>query len=235
MTEPSFLIAFGVGFLSFLAPCTLPVLPGYFSYLARVDREEDAKKKQVKIFFTSLFFVLGFLLILVILGAAASFAGQFLLRNRSFWQKIGGLVIIIFGLQTMGFLELNFLQKGRSFGLERLTSWQKGKAFLAGSSFGIGWVPCIGPILGSILILASQTQTLTRGVGLLTSYALGLSIPMLFSGFLLTRLRFLRNRYVPSISGGILVVLGVLLLAGQYEKLTLWISGVYKVLKIPIF
>lgn len=235
MTEPSFLIAFGVGFLSFLAPCTLPVLPGYFSYLARADREEDARKKQVKIFFTSLFFVLGFLLVLVILGATASFAGQFLLRNRSFWQKIGGLIIIIFGLQTMGFLELNFLQKGKSLGLERLTSWQKGKAFLAGSSFGIGWVPCIGPILGSILILASQTQTLTRGVGLLISYALGLSIPMLFSGFLLSKLKFLKNQRIPLVSGGILVVLGVLLFTNQYEKLTLWISGVYKVFKIPIF
>lgn len=235
MTEPSFLIAFGVGFLSFLAPCTLPVLPGYFSYLARADREEDARKKQVKIFFTSLFFVLGFLLVLVILGATASFAGQFLLRNRSFWQKIGGLIIIIFGLQTMGFLELNFLQKGKSLGLERLTSWQKGKAFLAGSSFGIGWVPCIGPILGSILILASQTQTLTRGVGLLISYALGLSIPMLFSGFLLSKLKFLKNQRIPLVSGGILVVLGVLLFTNQYDKLTLWISGVYKVFKIPIF
>lgn len=233
--ELSFLIAFGIGILSFLAPCTLPVLPGYFSYLAGVDEEKDKKKRQVKILVTSFFFVLGFLLVLVILGSAASLMGQFLLANKTFWQRIGGLVIVVFGLQTMGFLRIGFFQKSKNLNLERFTSWQRGKAFLAGSSFGIGWVPCIGPILGSILILASQTQTLTRGVGLLIAYALGLSIPMLFSGFLLTKLKFLRNQYIPLISGGILIILGILLFTDQYAKLTFWTAQIYQFFGIPIF
>lgn len=233
MSEPGFLLAFGVGFLSFLAPCTLPVLPGYFSFLAGASQDE--RKKRIEIFLVSLAFVLGFLLILVILGATASLAGQFLLRNRKIWQKIGGLIIVIFGLQTMGFLKTSFLQEGKSLNLERFTSWQKGKAFLAGGSFGIGWVPCIGPILGSILVLASQTQTLKKGVGLLASYALGLSIPLLLSAFFWAQLKFLKNQYVPLISGGTLVILGLLLFFGQYSKLTILTAQAYQFFKIPIF
>ena len=235
MSEPSYLIAFSVGFLSFLAPCTLPVLPGYFSYLAGISDEKDKGKKQVKIFLASLFFVFGFLLVLMILGATASLAGRFLLRNRKFWQKIGGVFIIIFGLQTMGALKLKFLQRGKSWQLEKFTSWKHGKAFLVGSSFAIGWTPCIGPILGSILILASQTQTLSQGFGLLTFYALGLSIPMLLSGFFLSQLKFLKNRYIPLISGSILIILGMLLFFDQYAKLTIWTSQLYRFLKIPIY
>lgn len=231
MTEPSFLIVFGIGILSFLAPCTLPVLPGYFSYLAGVDQEKNERKKRIKTFFASLFFVLGFLLVLIILGASASALGQFLLKNRTLWQKIGGLIIIVFGLQTMGFLNFRFPILDRRHNPDPVS----GSAFLAGASFGIGWVPCIGPILGSILILASQTQTLTRGVGLLTSYALGLSIPMLFSGFFLSQLKFLRRPSVPLISGGILIILGMMLFLDQYSQLTIWTERVYKILKIPIF
>lgn len=235
MTEPSFLIAFGIGILSFLAPCTLPVLPGYFSYLAGVNQEKNERKKRVKIFFASLSFAFGFLLVLVVLGATASAAGQFLLKNRNFWQKIGGLFIVIFGLQTMGVIQgLRLTIPDRRYNPDR-GSGRKREAFLTGASFGIGWTPCIGPILGSILILAAQTQTLSRGVGLLTSYALGLSIPLLLSGFFLGQLKFLRRPYVPLISGGILIILGVMLFLDQYSKLTIWTERVYRFLKIPIF
>lgn len=235
MNDPGIFIAFGIGVLSFLAPCTLPVLPGYFSYLAGVDQERNRRKKQIKTFFTSLAFVLGFSLILVILGATASVIGQFLLKNRNLWQKIGGLIIIFFGLQTMGLIRgFQFTIPDRRYNPDPVSGW-KGKAFLAGAGFGIGWTPCIGPILGSILVLASQTQTLFRGVGLLIAYALGLSIPMLFSGFLLTKLKFLKSQYIPSISGGILIVMGLLLFFNQYERLTFGIAKIYQILKIPIF
>lgn len=227
MVEPKLLIVFGVGILSFLAPCTLPILPGYFSYLAGVRQEKNERKKRLKIFLTSLFFVLGFSLVLVILGAAASAAGQFLIINKNLWQKIGGLLIVVFGLQTMGVV--------RGFqGFQK--NWRKKPgAFLAGASFGISWTPCIGPILGSILILASQSQSLNRGIGLLIAYVLGLSIPMVLSGFFLSQLKFLRNQYVPLISGGILLILGIMLFFNQYSKLTIWTSEIYRFLKIPIF
>lgn len=233
--EVNFLIAFYVGILSFLSPCILPVLPGYFSYLAGASKEKDGGQKRLKVFLISLAFVLGFLLVLIILGATASALGQLLLINKKFWQKIGGLLIIIFGLQTMGFLRWQFLEKGRSFNFDKFTPWKKGKAFFAGSSFGLAWTPCIGPILGSILILAGQTQSLTRGIGLLVSYALGLSIPMLLSGFFLAQLEILRSQYIPIISGTILLILGILLFFGQYFKLTIWTAQLFEVLKIPIF
>lgn len=235
MIEVNFLIAFGVGVLSFFSPCILPVLPGYFSYLAGASKEKDGSQKRLKVFFVSLAFVLGFSFVLIILGATASALSQLLLINKKFWQKIGGLIIIIFGLQTMGFLKWNFLRKGRSFNFNKFIPWKKGKAFFAGSSFGLAWTPCIGPILGSILILAGQTRSLTQGVGLLAAYALGLSIPMLLSGFFLTQLKVLQSRYATTISGTILLILGSLLFFNQYYKLTIWTAQLFRILKIPIF
>lgn len=235
MIEPNFFIAFGIGLLSFLSPCILPVLPGYFSYLAGVTQVGKEKEKRWKVFLISLFFVLGLALVLVILGTAASAAGQYLIKNRVFWQRVGGLMIIVFGLQTMGFLKLKLLQKGKMFNFEKLTSWPEGKAFLTGSSFGLGWVPCLGPILGSILILAGQTQTLRRGMGLLVAYVLGVAVPMLFSGLFFAKLKILRHRFVPLISGGVLVVLGILLLTNQYEKLSFLTFETYQYFKIPVF
>lgn len=227
MTEPSFLIAFGVGILSFLAPCTLPVLPGYFAYLAGASQEKDNRRKRLKILATSLAFVIGFLLVLVLLGATASIAGQFLLSNRRLWQKIGGALIMIFGLQTTG-----IVRWPRGF----QAFWQrKPQAFLAGASFGLSWTPCIGPILGSILVLASQTQTLTQGISLLTSYALGLAIPMLLSGVFLSQFKFLRSQYISVISGVVLLTLGLLLFFDQYSQLTTKTAQVYRFLNIPIF
>ncbi len=220
MIEPNFLIAFGVGVLSFLSPCILPVLPGYFFYLS---------SKRSKVLVTSASFVLGFSLVLVILGAAASAAGQLLLGHISFWQKIGGFLIVVFGLQTMGVFK-GFAGFGEFFE-KRLG---RGGPFLAGVSFGLSWTPCIGPILGSILVLASQTQTLIRGVGLLVSYALGLGIPMVLSGFFLTRLRIFHNQYVSLLSGAVLITLGLLLFFGWYSKLTIWTEQVYRFLGIPV-
>lgn len=235
MSEPTFLIAFGVGFLSFLAPCTLPVLPGYYSYLAGISQEKNGSQKQLKVFITSLAFVGGFMLVLLILGASASALGRFFLINRLLWQKVGGLLIIIFGLQMMGVLKWGLLGKSTNFNFGRYVPWKRGKAFLAGASFGLGWTPCIGPILGSILILASQTQTLTRGAGLLLAFALGLAIPMLFSGFFISQLKYLRSQYVSVISGVILITLGILLFFGQYFRLTVWMSQIYRTLNIPIY
>lgn len=230
MIKPNFLIAFGVGFLSFLAPCTLPVLPGYFSYLAGVDQGKNGHQKRFRLFVVSLAFVSGFLLVLVILGAGASIVGRFLLKNKRFWQKIGGFLIIIFGLQTIGVVR--GFRGFQGFG----ESWKgKGKSFLAGVSFGLSWTPCIGPILGSILVLAGQSQTLESGVALLIFYALGLAVPMLFSGFFLSQLKFLRHQYTPIISGAILLILGILLFFDQYSKLTIWTAEAYRFLNIPIF
>lgn len=233
MIEPNIFIAFGIGFLSFISPCILPVLPGYFSFLAGVAQDE--KKRKLKVFITSLFFVSGFLLILVILGASASAAGYFLLKNKNLWQKIGGLLIVIFGLQTMGFLKLSFLQKGKNWQLEKLSPYKQGKSFLAGAGFGIGWSPCIGPALGSILILSSQAQTLGRGIGLLISFASGLAIPMLLSGFFWGQLKLLKSPNISLISGGILIILGMLLIFNQYSKLTIWTADIYQFLGIPIY
>ncbi|MEX2541904.1 MAG: cytochrome c biogenesis protein CcdA [Trueperaceae bacterium] len=215
---PSIPIALAAGILSFLSPCVLPLVPSYLAYLGG-----DVNRRPVVIR-NSLLFVLGFSLVFVSLGASASLVGAVVLDNRGWLMRLGGLVVIAFGLMLFGVLRVPFLYRTARPGYPENGSTPLG-AVVMGMSFAIGWTPCIGPVLGAILTLAGASGTLSTGAGLLAVYAAGLAIPFLIASFGLgavTRFTERFRRYLPwveRVSGGILVTAGLLMVSGYYTRL----------------
>ena len=169
-----YLIAFGAGLISFLSPCVLPLIPGYISYISGQSLKEILNKKEIN-FFPLILFCLGFSTVFVILGASASFLGQILLQNSEILRIAAGIIIIIFSLQLIGIINITYLNFEKRFDAKESRNILF--PYVIGVAFGFGWTPCIGPILGSILALASIEETLSRAVILLISYSLGLAIP----------------------------------------------------------
>ncbi|SRR5690625_891778 len=218
MLNPTFPLALTAGLLSFLSPCVLPLVPSYLAYLGGDSQEKG------RIIRNSLLFVLGFSMVFIALGASASFLGQILLQNRTWLMQAAGIIVIIFGLMLFGVFKLPFLYRTARPGYPENGSTPFG-ALIMGTAFAIGWTPCIGPVLGGILTLAGASGTLSQGASLLAVYALGLAIPFLVAAFGLTAfLRFFDRfkRYIPwveRVSGGILVVAGVLMVSGHYTRI----------------
>jgi cytochrome c-type biogenesis protein len=223
-------VAFAAGVLSFLSPCVLPLVPSYLSFVSGVGIEEleggggDVKRVA---FIHSLFFVLGFSLIFLALGASATFVGR-LLREYQVWiARIGGLLIIFFGLYLVGVRPFKGMARERRIHLRNKPLGYLGST-LVGLTFGAGWTPCIGPILGGILTFAATRQTLTDGLVLLGFYSLGLAVPFLLSAlamswFLSTFDRF--KRWIPwveRVSGLMLIAVGLLLASGRFTALAGW-------------
>lgn len=223
-------VAFTAGVLSFLSPCVLPLVPSYLSFVSGVGIEEledgggDVRRTA---FVHSLFFVLGFSLIFLALGASATFVGR-LLREYQIWiARIGGLLIIFFGLYLVGVRPFKGMARERRIHLRDKPLGYLGST-LVGITFGAGWTPCIGPILGGILTFAATRHTLTDGIVLLGFYSLGLAVPFLLSSvalswFLSTFDRF--KRWIPwveRISGVLLIAVGVLLASGRFTALAGW-------------
>jgi cytochrome c-type biogenesis protein len=217
--------AFGAGFLSFISPCVLPLIPGYISFVSGVSLDEMkdgsapvATRKQVLI--ASLAFVLGFSVVFVALGASATAIGRFLFDKLPLLAKIAGAVVIIFGLHTMGVFRLAFLEREKRVHADRKPAGPFG-AFLVGVAFAFGWTPCIGPILAGIIAIAASKDTVSQGVLLLAVYSAGLGIPFLLTSMALSRfLSFtskIRKHYhaIEMVSGGLLVTIGVLIFTGQ--------------------
>ncbi len=233
MTEEVSLIAvFTAGFLSFLAPCILPLIPPYLAWLSGISLKNDLDKKKVrtKLFLNSLLLILGFSIIFIVLGASASFVGQILAPHRLLVQRIGGIIIIFFGLEFAGFLKIF---KDHKIGLvKKLFSKlnHKTSSFLVGLTFAFAWVACFSPILGSILVLSSFQGTLTQGVILLSFYSLGLAIPFLlaalFLGFIMERTQFLSKitKWINLFSGLTLIFLGILLFTDNFYKIVIWLE-----------
>lgn len=213
--------AFLFGILSFLSPCVLPLVPGYISFVSGLSFEELRKSESAKKFLTktllsSMFFVLGFSIVFVALGASATAVGKFLSDNMNIISKIAGAVIVLFGLHMTGILRINFLNyeakfrtKGKPLGLIG--------AFVVGFAFAFGWTPCIGPVLATILVLASQQETIKQGILLLSVYSLGLGIPFIITSLSVnfffkwfSKVRRYLN-IVEIASGVILILLGVLI------------------------
>ena len=223
-------IAFGAGLISFLSPCVLPLIPGYISFISGSSLNELLAKKQINLF-PLILFSLGFSFVFIIFGAAASFLGQLLLQNSQTLRIVAGLVIIIFSLQLIGFLNIGFLN------FEKKIYTQKNNniwfSFIVGMAFGFGWTPCIGPILGSILALASTEETILRAVILLSFYSLGLAIPFVLSGYAMQRfLMFSKNfkkniNLVSKIGGIILLITGILILTNQLQVLGYYILNTF--------
>ena len=219
-------VAFGAGLISFLSPCVLPLIPGYISFISGASLNELLTKKKINLT-PLILFTFGFSFVFIMFGAAASYIGQVLLQNSQILRVIAGLIIIVFSLQLIGIVNINFLN------FEKKIYTKKNKnvwfSFIVGMAFGFGWTPCIGPILGSILALASTEETIFKAIILLSFYSLGLAIPFILSGYLMQRFlmfskNFKKNINLVSKSGGIiLLITGILILTNQLQILGYYI------------
>lgn len=222
-------VAFAAGILSFLSPCVLPLVPSYASFLTGMTYDEltvgdRAGPVRWAVLVHGLLFVVGFSLVFIALGASASYLGA-LLRTHALWlQRVGGVLIVLFGLHVIGVLRVPGLERERRFQLASKPTGYAGSV-LAGVVFAAGWTPCIGPVLGGILTLAATGGGTANGVRLLAVYSAGLAIPFLATSLLLGRFlsgsRRIR-RWLPfmnRISGALLVLVGVLLLTGSFTLL----------------
>ena len=224
------LIAFGAGFISFLSPCVLPLIPGYVSFISGQSLQELLGAKKIK-FLPLVLFCTGFSTVFIILGASASFLGQKLLQNSEILRIAAGIVIIIFSLQLVGLINIGYLNLEKRF--EAKKSQNILFPYVIGLAFGFGWTPCIGPILGSILALASIEETLSRAILLLSFYSLGLAIPFVLSGYLIQRfLLFSKNfrkniNIISKIGGAILLITGILILTNQLQVIGFYIIKIF--------
>ena len=225
-----FLVAFGAGLISFLSPCVLPLIPGYISYISGQSLQNILDSKKINLF-SLILFCLGFSSVFVILGASASFLGQTLLQNSETLRIIAGVIIIIFSLQLIGLINIPYLNFEKRFDAKESRNILF--PYVIGLAFGFGWTPCIGPILGSILALASIEETLTQAIYLLIFYSLGLAIPFVLSGYLIQRFllfskNFKKNINLISKTGGIiLLITGVLILTNQLQAIGFYIIEIF--------
>ena len=177
-------VAFGAGLISFLSPCVLPLIPGYISFITGSSLNELIEKKNVNLF-PIILFTLGFSIVFIIFGAASTFLGQVLLQNSNELRIAAGLLIIILSLHITGIINLRFLN------YEKRIQTNNNKNFyspiLVGMAFAFGWTPCIGPILGSILVLAATEESINKGIFLLIFYSLGLALPFILSNNFLAK------------------------------------------------
>ena len=215
-------IAFSAGLLSFLSPCVLPLIPGYISYISGSSLNELVERKNINLI-PIIFFTLGFSIVFIIFGAAATYLGKLLLNNSNELRIFAGLIIIIFSLQILGVINISFLNYEK-----RIHSDKNIGVFgpvLVGFAFGFGWTPCIGPILGSILALASTEDNINRGILLLFFYSMGLAIPFILSGYLLQKFLVVsknikkKMNIIVKTGGILLLVTGLLILTNQLQAL----------------
>jgi cytochrome c-type biogenesis protein len=230
VNDVGFVIALSAGVLSFLSPCVLPLVPSYLTFVTGMSLEDLQGGVNRKLTLThSLLFVLGFSAIFILLGASASFLGQFFRAYEIWIARIGGLIIIALGLHMAGVFRLLPLMREKRVHLNDKPAGFLG-TFGVGMAFGAGWTPCIGPVLGAILTYGFSQDTMWAGVGLLAVYSLGLAIPFLIAAlaldwFLQVFKRF--RRWIPVVekaSGVLLVFLGLLLITGNFTVLSGWLN-----------
>ena len=227
VTEISLMAAFLAGLFSFFSPCVLPLVPGYISFISGISLEEIEKgNRQNKVIISSIFFILGFSLVFILLGATATILGSFLLEKAFILEKVAGVIIIIFGIHMSGLYRIKFLDyEKRLYAKTRPVNIVIGP-FLMGLAFAFGWTPCIGPILAGILIYAGTQKTLYQGILLLVIYSAGLGIPFLMTALALNKFYMLSNKikkYFKTIEivGGILLILiGLLILTNNFHRIT---------------
>ena len=219
-------IALGAGILSFLSPCVLPLIPGYISYISGNSLNELLEKKNINLY-PIILFTIGFSIVFISFGATASFLGTLILDNSFVLRIIAGILIIIFSLQIIGIINLKFLNYEKR--IEAKKNNNNLSSVFIGMAFGFGWTPCIGPILGSILALASVEASLSRGIILLFFYSLGLAIPFIISGYLIQKFMiFTKNlkskiSIISKLGGSILLITGLLIITNQLQALGFYI------------
>ena len=232
--DVTLLAAFAAGFLSFVSPCVLPLIPGYISFVSGVSVEEmrgDAAPatSRLQVFLTSLAFVIGFSIVFVLLGASATAIGKLMFAKLPLLSKIAGGILIVFGLHTMGVFRLSFLEAEKRVHAQRKPAGPLG-AMLVGVAFAFGWTPCIGPILGGILAIAGSKNSVGEGITLLAVYSLGLGIPFLLTSLAINQFfgaaKRIRRYYhaIELVSGALLIAIGVLIISGQLTIITRYLQ-----------
>jgi cytochrome c-type biogenesis protein len=236
--NPTFLAAFAAGVLSFISPCVLPLIPGYLSYISGLTLDEmqgtgegamslGAARRRVLV--ASIFFILGFSFVFICFGAAASVLGQYMLERQRLLAKIAAVIVIVFGLHTMGVLRIGWLYSEKRVQVEKKPTSLFG-AFFVGLAFAFGWTPCIGPILAGILAIAGTQQTVGQGVQLLAVYSAGLGLPFLLTALAInqffTVFKRIRKHYhlIEIISGLLLVLIGVLIFTNRFTLIAKWLT-----------
>ena len=223
-------VAFGAGFISFLSPCVLPLIPGYISYVSGQSLQEVIKSKKINPF-PLILFCCGFSTVFIIFGASASLLGQLFLKNSETLRVLAGVIIVIFSLQLIGIINIPYLNFEKRF--DARESKNVFFPYIIGLAFGFGWTPCIGPILGSILALASIEDTLARAILLLIFYSLGLALPFILSGYLIQRFLLLSKNFkrnmnlISKIGGIILLITGILILTNQLQVIGFYIIEIF--------
>jgi len=227
-------IAFGAGLMSFLSPCVLPLIPGYISYISGSSLDELIEKKNINLI-PIILFTFGFSIVFIIFGAASTFLGQLLLQNSFEFRIVAGAIIILFSLHIIGIINLKFLNYEKR--IQTNNNKNIFSPMIIGIAFGFGWTPCIGPILGSILVLAATEESINKGILLLFFYSLGLAIPFILSGYLIQKfLIFSKNfkkniNLVSKIGGLILLITGILILTNQLQIMGYYILNIFPFLQ----
>lgn len=222
-------VAFAAGVLSFLSPCVLPLVPSYLGFITGMSIEEMTNRRRTAMIHATLF-VSGFSLVFILIGLSATALGRALNFNSLWLARLGGVMIILFGIYLLGIVRLPFLEQEKRLHLENKPLGYLGSV-LVGMAFAAGWTPCIGPVLGGILTMASTEQNLARGAGLLAAYSAGLAIPFLVTAWAVES--FFRwfekfRRFLPMVqkaSGALLILVGVLLVSGQFTRMAAWLQG----------
>lgn len=226
-TELSYSIAFMSGLASFLSPCLLPMIPAYILYMAGAAVEEGEKVSRRAAILRTLAFVLGFTLVFLLLGLSASVFGRFFVSNKEWFQRLAGVFIMVLGLQFAGLIHLPALGKIRGF-RPKTESGSTISALLMGLAFGAGWTPCFGPVLASILMMATASQSVGQGTLLLLIYALGMGLPFVLSAVFVNELTPVLARisqkgiWIERTAGLVLIVFGFLMAMNWLVKLAIW-------------
>jgi len=236
--NPTFLAAFAAGVLSFISPCVLPLIPGDLSYISGLTLDEmqgtgdtamSLGTARRRVLGASIFFILGFSFVFICFGAAASVLGQYMLERQRLLAKIAAVIVIVFGLHTMGVLRIGWLYSEKRVQVEKKPTSLLG-AFFVGLAFAFGWTPCIGPILAGILAIAGTQQTVGQGVQLLAVYSAGLGLPFLLTAFAInqffTVFKRIRKHYhlIEIISGLLLVLIGLLIFTNRFTLIAKWLT-----------
>ena len=227
-------IALGAGLISFLSPCVLPLIPGYISYISGSSINELIEKKNVNLF-PIILFTVGFSIVFIFFGAASTLLGQVLLQNSYELRIVAGVIIVILSLHLIGIINIKFLNYEK-----RVQTDIKRNFFspaLIGMAFAFGWTPCIGPILGSILVLASTEESLQQGILLLTFYSIGLAVPFILAGYLIQRFLVFSKNFrkniskVSKIGGSILLITGILMITNHLQALGFYLLNIFPFLQ----
>ena len=227
----AYIVAFSAGLLSFLSPCVLPLIPSYATYVTGMtlddltEENRDRSRHRRAVLVHGTLFVLGFTLVFMALGAGSTFFGAMLRHYREWIERIGGIMLIVFGLWLLGIFRLAFTRREFRFNFGNRPLGYLGSV-LIGVAFGAGWTPCIGPVLAGILTMAATSETMAAGMGMLGAYSLGLAVPFLLAALLLDRflVGYAAFRkwlpWVERVSGALLIIVGILLVTGTFTILS---------------